>query len=358
MNTKRDLAYFNLTHVDRSLGYEISRSEPTEMGSTMTVLIRIAINPYHDLVLSDAIEFRFYVPTDYHLEGGITVCTEDRIALDYLRKLSPSPIDEHGRLELTGMNRLKYQFPVWFYAVRNLFKKVQIEPWGCAALLRDEFRYIDQKYPTGASELKLFCGAGRTRGKRNYMEDVDFVFNSIKVNDKRSISVFGVLDGHGGKECSQFCADDIPVRIAANLRNGSSCPEALHKAFLESDLECLESGASGDAGSTANVAVFDQLHNVFYIANTGDTRAVLSRGGEALDLSFDRKGTDPEEIARVAKAGGYVMKGRLMGTLAVSRALGDLQLKEQGNQKLQRVLIPDPELSAFYPTQKEDFLII
>ena len=37
---------------------------------------------------------------------------------------------------------------------------------------------------------------------------------------------------------------------------------------------------------------------------------------------------------------------------------GDLQLKEQGNQKLQRVLIPDPELSAFYPTQKEDFLII
>jgi len=33
-------------------------------------------------------------------------------------------------------------------------------------------------------------------------------------------------------------------------------------------------------------------------------------------------------------------------------------LKEQGNQKLQRVLIPDPELSSFYPTQKEDFLII
>ena len=37
---------------------------------------------------------------------------------------------------------------------------------------------------------------------------------------------------------------------------------------------------------------------------------------------------------------------------------GDLQLKEQGNQKLQRVLIPDPELSAFYPTQRDDFMII
>jgi serine/threonine protein phosphatase PrpC len=220
------------------------------------------------------------------------------------------------------MDRVKYQFPVWFYATRSLFQKSTAEPWVCAVQLRDEFQHINLSYPRNTVELKLFCGAGRTRGKRNYMEDVDFVFSSIKINDQRSISVFGVLDGHGGKECSQFCADDIPVRVAANMRNGSSCPEALYKAFLESDQECLESGASGDAGSTANVAVYDQQHNVLYVANAGDTRAVLSRGGVAMDLSYDRKGTDPEEIARVAKAGGFVKNGRLQGSLAVSRALG------------------------------------
>jgi hypothetical protein len=38
--------------------------------------------------------------------------------------------------------------------------------------------------------------------------------------------------------------------------------------------------------------------------------------------------------------------------------IGDLQLKEQGAHKLQRVLIPDPELSCFYPTKRDEFVII
>lgn len=37
---------------------------------------------------------------------------------------------------------------------------------------------------------------------------------------------------------------------------------------------------------------------------------------------------------------------------------GDISLKEQGAQSLQRVLIPDPELSALYPTRDDDFILI
>jgi serine/threonine protein phosphatase PrpC len=59
------------------------------------------------------------------------------------------------------------------------------------------------------------------------------------------------------------------------------------------------------------VAVYDRARNAFYVANTGDTRAVLCRGGAALDLSYDRKGSDSEEIARVIRAGGYVANGRI-----------------------------------------------
>lgn len=35
------------------------------------------------------------------------------------------------------------------------------------------------------------------------MEDVDFIFESVRVTDKRSVGVYGVLDGHGGKECGE-----------------------------------------------------------------------------------------------------------------------------------------------------------
>ncbi|KAJ1410181.1 phosphatase 2C-like domain-containing protein, partial [Ochromonadaceae sp. CCMP2298] len=172
------------------------------------------------------------------------------------------------------------------------------------------------------------------------------------------IAVFGVLDGHGGERCAQQCAEDIPLRVAAHMRAGVSCPIALHRSFLEADSHFLSSPAGCSSGSTANVAVYHRQRNVFYIANTGDTRAVLCRGGAALDLSHDRKGSDAEEIARVVRAGGYVANGRVQGSLAVSRALGDFQLKEQGNKSLRGVLLPDPELSCFFPTTEDQFMII
>lgn len=38
------------------------------------------------------------------------------------------------------------------------------------------------------------------------MEDIDFIFDAVRVTDKRSVGVYGVLDGHGGKECGEDAA--------------------------------------------------------------------------------------------------------------------------------------------------------
>ena len=79
------------------------------------------------------------------------------------------------------------------------------------------------------------------------------------------------------------------------------------------------------AGSTCVVAVVrgDKL----VVANAGDSRAVLCRRGEAIDLSRDHKPTDEDERARIMKAGGFVSEGRVNGSLALSRAIGDLEYK-------------------------------
>ena len=51
---------------------------------------------------------------------------------------------------------------------------------------------------------------------------------------------------------------------------------------------------SANAGCTANVLLFDQEKNVMYVANTGDTRAVLCQYNNAdnmptaRDLTVDR----------------------------------------------------------------------
>jgi serine/threonine protein phosphatase PrpC len=54
----------------------------------------------------------------------------------------------------------------------------------------------------------------------------------------------------------------------------------------------------------------------------------------------------------------YLISLTSQGSLAVSRALGDIQLKEQGNKSLRGVLLPDPELSCFQPQAEDRFVII
>ncbi|KAL8280757.1 hypothetical protein RQP46_006761 [Phenoliferia psychrophenolica] len=65
-----------------------------------------------------------------------------------------------------------------------------------------------------------------------------------------------------------------------------------------------------------------------YTANAGDARAVLSRGGRAVRLTYDHKGSDAKEAKRITDAGGFVMNNRVNGVLAVTRSLGDSSMKE------------------------------
>lgn len=75
---------------------------------------------------------------------------------------------------------------------------------------------------------------------------------------------------------------------------------------------------------TANLG----LRRVLYTANAGDARAVLSRSGKAVRLTYDHKGGDKQEAKRIQDAGGFVLNNRVNGVLAVTRSLGDTSMKE------------------------------
>lgn len=67
---------------------------------------------------------------------------------------------------------------------------------------------------------------------------------------------------------------------------------------------------------------------VLYTANVGDARIILCRGGKALRLSYDHKGSDENEGKRITNAGGLILNNRVNGVLAVTRALGDAYMKD------------------------------
>ena len=72
----------------------------------------------------------------------------------------------------------------------------------------------------------------------------------------------------------------------------------------------------------------------FYTANIGDSRAVLCRSSKSIPLSTDHKPDLPSEHNRIEKAGGYIEKNRINGSLNLSRAFGDFDYKN--NEKLKR----------------------
>jgi protein phosphatase 2C family protein 2/3 len=65
--------------------------------------------------------------------------------------------------------------------------------------------------------------------------------------------------------------------------------------------------AGESAGTTALAAVVQG--NTLYVANAGDSRAVLSRAGKAVQLSRDHKPQEPSEKQRIQVRGRGVQSG-------------------------------------------------
>jgi len=105
--------------------------------------------------------------------------------------------------------------------------------------------------------------------------------------------------------------------------------ECLRAAFLLTDVECRDTGEQA-SGSTAAVCIVRRAaaKRYVYTANVGDARAVLCHAGVAVRLSHDHKATDACERARVEASGGFVIRKRVMGVLAVARSFGDFVLKK------------------------------
>jgi protein phosphatase PTC1 len=102
------------------------------------------------------------------------------------------------------------------------------------------------------------------------------------------------------------------------------------QAFLPSSYTPTAS-AGGDSKKAQIVEVdpkTEGLRRVLYCANAGDARGVLCRGGKAVRLTYDHKGSDKQEAKRITDAGGFMLGGRVNGVLAVTRSLGDSAMKD------------------------------
>ncbi|KAJ1413102.1 hypothetical protein SESBI_19861 [Sesbania bispinosa] len=208
-----------------------------------------------------------------------------------------------------------------------------------------------EKFSEDGENDRLRYGLSSMQGWRATMEDAHAAYTDLD----ESTSFFGVYDGHGGKVVAKFCAKFLHQQVLkSEAYLAGDVGTALQKAFLRMDemmrgqkgwrelsnlgdkinkftgmIEGLiwsprgsdgnnqvddwasEEGPHSDfagptSGSTACVAVI--RNGQLVVANAGDSRCVLSRKGQAYNLSRDHKPDLEIESERILRAGDMEFK--------------------------------------------------
>lgn len=196
-------------------------------------------------------------------------------------------------------------------------------------------------------------GFAEVNGWRKTMEDAHVILA------KDRWGFFGVFDGHGGSQCSNFVAK----RLMEELEQGPPADDqGVKELMLRLDGEFIATGQpSGSTGTFAIVS--DADNNGQYsvrIGNVGDSRVLLGCTdgsmvvGSGTDGAFttDHKPDQLGERARIERTGGEVKfisnVARVNGDLAVSRAFGDAAYKRTGGPGQEdRPVTAAPEFSNY-----------
>lgn len=172
---------------------------------------------------------------------------------------------------------------------------------------------------TQSDKNQIYFTAFSNIGKRDYQEDRLSIYN----NNFHYVSC--VYDGHGGNKCSIYLKNNLYNAFIKSLQTQKPIP-ALFNTFVNLNKTFL-SQIIGRDGSTANVLFYNKKTNTCYLANTGDSRAILCRkNGVVEQISEDHKPNTPSEKQRIESNGGFVQYGRTNGNLAMSRSFGDKNL--------------------------------
>ncbi|RHZ71396.1 hypothetical protein CDV55_108095 [Aspergillus turcosus] len=198
--------------------------------------------------------------------------------------------------------------------------------------------------------LLLFdAGAGQVQGGRPFQEDrCTFVLPDqfpSQTNDK--LTYFAVYDGHGSELVSDHASRNLHLLLAKRPEFDQGDYEAaIRGALIDEDAVLLDTFNNlttepAVSGSTVALCFVNLTKGDLVVANLGDSHVILAERDNRTDhpssirrLSRSHKPDTPDEKARIEDAGGAVNTRRgtaRLGSLNMSRALGDLQYKNPIN---------------------------
>lgn len=157
------------------------------------------------------------------------------------------------------------------------------------------------------------------QGRRDYMEDNVFYFKN------NFIHFSSVFDGHGGKQCSLFLKRNLYTYFKRCIDKNKKIKKSIIDSYSLANKNFLNKRI--DSGSTCNTLIINKKTNNFFVANVGDSRAIICyKDGSVKKISVDHKPDNKKEKKRIEKKGGFVEDKRVDGILAMSRSIGDRRI--------------------------------
>lgn len=210
-------------------------------------------------------------------------------------------------------------------------------------------------------------GIAHMQGLRHQMEDRHIAAHIVlNIRDEvHQALLYGIFDGHGGVACARYLSKHLGRYLKIELENAlmfaTSAEEEEAAIFNILKLAFVVLGAkyrklySGEGGSTANIALI--LKNQLWVANVGDTRAILAVNGVPVALSEDAKPGLDKYKKGVENRRSVVIEvegvPRVGGNLATARAVGHSELHSGVNPRAKVIKYPLDKIP-----QGKNFLII
>ncbi|KAJ1983695.1 Protein phosphatase 2C 2 [Dimargaris verticillata] len=223
---------------------------------------------------------------------------------------------------------------------------------------------VVEKHTEKGGDKRVIFAVSSMQGWRLSMEDAHATVLNVQDNDNNDTgsAFFGVYDGHGGVNSATFSGQSLHKHIVrTDAFKQGDFETAIRQGFLEADEELrrVEEASQSDYSGCTAICVLMTPDNTLFVGNAGDSRAILGSAGKSIALSTDHKPTLQQECDRILAAGGFIEFGRVNGNLALSRAIGDFEFKQ--NKELppeKQVVTACPDVLRHTITEDDEFVVV
>ena len=121
------------------------------------------------------------------------------------------------------------------------------------------------------------------------------------------MSFFGIFDGHGGENCSNFIKNNFVNYLSENKHFPYDIKKSILETFEKIETDFLNKNIENDkSGSCVLICLITETK--IFLANLGDSRAILSTnfGTKIKQLTYDHKPNNINEFERLLKNGSKI----------------------------------------------------